>query len=352
MGKIIYALILSLLGLSSCTAPEDVSQKEKAVMPNRSHDERVEVRTVKVETAPFNYFVMTSGKIESERSEQIAAESTGYVSECAVRNNQMVAAGQHLADIDTRSLDLQMQKVKEAVFNNRLNYQSEVLSQESLLQGKRKGIIDTVYRKLKANSGLTSSEIELKMLQMEKSRSVIRAPFTGKTANLRFHKGSFVKAGEPIFLLYSPSMILNAKVLETDLELISIGQPAEIIPLAGRSKTKAIVVDINPVVDDSGLIEVKLKVVGKSFLLPGMNATATIHVPQRNGIALPKQAVLSKGGRHVVFTLKNGAANWNFVEVGKDNGREIEILSGLSVGEKVIISNNTQLGEGAPVREI
>ena len=81
-----------------------------------------------------------------------------------------------------------------------------------------------------------------------------------------------------------------------------------------------------------------------------MNARAVIRAPQNNNLVVPKEAVVYRSGRPVVFTIENNEAIWNYIEVGKDNGREIEVLDGIQADQTVITSNNVQLAHQAPVQ--
>jgi len=75
-----------------------------------------------------------------------------------------------------------------------------------------------------------------------------------------------------------------------------------------------------------------------------------IRAPQNNSIVVPKQALVYRSGRPVVFTLTGNESKWNYVEVGKDNGQEVEILKGIEPNETVITTNNLQLAHQAPVQ--
>ena len=136
-----------------------------------------------------------------------------------------------------------------------------------------------------------------------------------------------------------PTGIRRGHVVET--EGLGIGKNA----LEGR------VMAINPKVDENGLVQVTLTLKSSKNLLPGMNARAIIRAPQRNSLVVPKDAVVYRSGRAVIFTIENGKeSKWNYVEVGRDNGREIEVLDGIPENSTVITTNNLQLAHQAPVQ--
>jgi RND family efflux transporter MFP subunit len=212
----------------------------------------------------------------------------------------------------------------------------------------------TIEEQVKSSSGLFMAEIELKEAELDMEKSAIRAPISGKVANVSLKRGSLVNAGDEICeVLSSHQLELKVKVLESDINFISPGQKAEIHPVSGGSKeVTGTVKSINPMVDENGLVQVTLRLAGSGSLLPGMNARAVIRAPQSNSIVVPKQALVYRSGRPVVFTIENNESRWNYVEVGLDNGREVEILDGVPANSTVIITNNLQLAHQAPVQVV
>ncbi|WP_304518229.1 efflux RND transporter periplasmic adaptor subunit, partial [Cecembia rubra] len=183
-------------------------------------------------------------------------------------------------------------------------------------------------------------------------KSTIKAPISGRIADLKVRTGSLINAGDELFEIINTGQLeLKVKVLESDINLISLGQKAEIYPVGGSfPDLTGTVRSINPKVDENGLVQVSILVSAAKGLLPGMNARAIIRAPQNNSLVVPKEALVYRSNRPVVFTIENNESKWNYVEVGKDNGREVEILSGIEAGMTVITSNNLQLAHQAPVQ--
>ncbi len=140
-------------------------------------------------------------------------------------------------------------------------------------------------------------------------------------------------------------------VLESDFKYIKIRQLATIRILGAADEIAGWVTAVNSVVDDNGIIEVKIKLSSQQGLLAGMNVLASIRSSISNQLVVPKEAVIIHGDSTVVFTLRQGKSVWNYVTLGNDNGREVEVLRGLRAGDKVIISNNIQLTQDSPVKE-
>ncbi|RZJ92615.1 MAG: efflux RND transporter periplasmic adaptor subunit [Chryseobacterium sp.] len=344
--------VIAFLGLCGvgCSGPKDV-QKEDSREPVGSKEETI-VSTYQVYPKLFNYMVKGSGKIKPENQQIVIAESNGQLTYYGLKNSEVVGAGQILLKFDTRAQQIKLEQVKENIFSSSLNYQSDLLSQESLLKSKSKGIRDTVYRKIKSSTGLTNAEIEMKDLQLEIFKSNLRAPFSGKIANIKVQPHQYVRQGDELFTIYTDrSLFLETKVLESDILSIRVGQKAEIQPIFDGSKYLAVVDDINPIVDDAGLVQIRLKLLNPKGLIAGMNAIATILIPEQKSLSVPKQAIVMRSGKAVVFTFRAGKAKWNYVSLGRDNGLEVEIKNGLQAGEKVILENNLQLAHDAVVKE-
>ncbi|MEX0884026.1 MAG: efflux RND transporter periplasmic adaptor subunit, partial [Cyclobacteriaceae bacterium] len=183
-------------------------------------------------------------------------------------------------------------------------------------------------------------------------KTEIKAPIRGAVADLKTKRGSLVSSGDEVCEILSTHQLeMKVKVLESDIGFVEIGHKAEIYPVSGTGEgLNGTVTSINPKVDENGLVQVTLSLQGKGGLLPGMNARAVIRAPQNNSLVVPKEAVVYRSGRPVVFTIENNEAIWNYVEVGKDNGREMEILDGIATDTEVIIDNNVQLAHQAPVQ--
>lgn len=73
-------------------------------------------------------------------------------------------------------------------------------------------------------------------------------------------------------------------------------------------------------------------------------------VPLNETLTIPKESVLYRNGRSVVFTYEKGKARWNYVKEGRDNGNRIEIINGLKINQLVITNNNLQLIDDAQVK--
>ena len=312
------------------------------------------VRTAKAERKTFDYLINASGKIEAVDQIMVVAERSGYLDELSVKEGDYVEKGKILARMDQTESQIKLEKARIGLKNAKVAYQSEAFNFPTILNDS----IDSRKREIEdflmVKSGQYAAEIELKEAELDLEKTIIKAPTSGRIADLKTKRGSMVNAGDELFEIINTNQLeLKVKVLESDINLISLGQKAEIFPVGGAAEgITGTVKSINPKVDENGLVQVGILIAQAKGLLPGMNARAIIRAPQNNSIVVPKEALVYRSQRPVVFTIEKEESKWNYVKVGKDNGKEVEILDGIEPGMTVITSNNLQLAHQAPVQII
>ncbi|UCS92434.1 efflux RND transporter periplasmic adaptor subunit [Echinicola marina] len=346
--------LMPFLALPLCFSCDSKGEKPEEISLESIRNEvtATKVTVAKAEKRSFDYLINASGKVEAAQQVKVFIERRGYLKAFSIKEGQYIKAGTLLAQMDNTDNLFRKEKALVQLKNAQANYNSEMLGFSTIMEGDDQEKIAELQEQLKASSGLLSAEIELKEAELELEKSSIKAPISGKIADLQLKPGSLVNAGDELCeILSTEELNLRVKVLESDIPFISLAQEAEIYPVAaGTGSLSGKVSSINPKVDENGLVEVNIKLKNGEKLLPGMNARAVIRAPQNDNVVVPKQALVYRSGRPVVFTLNGEESKWNYVEVGKDNGREIEVLDGIKDGETVITSNNLQLAHQAPVQ--
>ncbi len=349
ISKIFFLFTISLF---ACSEAKEDSQE----IPSESFRIEVSATEVRVATAErksFDYLINATGKLEALSEVKALVEREGYLEKVQVLEGQFVQKGQVIATLDRREAEFELEKAR--INLTKAQSELEVLKAQFqlALESKDPNVVRTVQERIRVNSGLALAEVELKEAELNLARCEVRAPVSGKIANIKFKEGSLVtKNAEFAEILSTDRLLLRVKVLESDIPLISSNQRAEVYPISdSQHALEGRVTAINPKVDENGLVQVSLTLISSKNLLPGMNARAIIRAPQSNSLVVPKDAVVYRSGRAVVFTVENGKeSKWNYVEVGKDNGREIEILDGIPENSTVITTNNLQLAHQAPVQ--
>ncbi len=343
---------ICMLSITFSCAENGEKIEEAPTESFRNEVAATEVRTAAAERKSFDYLINATGKLEAGAEVMALIEQAGYLLEVKVKEGQFVKKGDVIARLDPAEAALRLEKAQIALRNAKAEYESMKLGFEAVFSSKDQERIALIDDQLKAKSGVFLAEVELKEAQMNFERCEVKAPISGQIADLKFNSGSLVSSSQQLCeILNTGELILKVNVLESDIPQIALGQNAEIYPITStQAALTGRVIGINPRVNENGLVQVSISLGGNKNLLPGMNARAIIRAPQSNSLVVPKAALVYRSGRAVVFTVENNESKWNYVEVGKDNGQEVEILDGIVAGNTVITTNNLQLAHQAPVQ--
>ncbi|SFS12082.1 efflux RND transporter periplasmic adaptor subunit [Sphingomonas jatrophae] len=183
---------------------------------------------------------------------------------------------------------------------------------------------------------------------------VIVAPFSGYASLRMLSVGAVVTAGTEIAQISDISQIkLDFPVPETILTQISQGQTIEARAAAfGDRPFRGSITTIDPVVDPatrSVLVRALLPNPDR-LLKPGMLLTVAIQSRPRSGLAVPELAVVGEGERRFVFRIEGDTAKRVPVRTGTRDAGLIEIVEGLSAGDRVVGDGVVKVADGMKIR--
>jgi len=163
-------------------------------------------------------------------------------------------------------------------------------------------------------------------------------------------KGSLVSPDKPVAEAADPSTIKTVIYAgEEDIVKIKKGMAAKMT--AGYKLAEpldAYVYSVSPFIDrDTMAGAIVLKAANRNGAIkPGMSVKTEISGEERQSVVLPVNAVLSGAGRVYVYVNDSGRAKTVDVKTGYSDSAGIEIVSGLSGGEQVVVEGNFKLSEG------
>ncbi|MBB6024204.1 macrolide-specific efflux system membrane fusion protein [Paenibacillus sp. JGP012] len=333
--------------MSGCSLLPSESEEEvlpPITPPTISKKPEYEVRTETLEKK-----VSGSGKMMSQREEKVYFTLDGmHVKELNVKPGDKVKKGQVLAVLDVAS-------VEKEIRGKRLQIRkSEVQMKETL---RKKDEMDPVEFE-EATIAFEELRQELVDLEEQLGQSALTAPFSGTIIAVQVEKGAAVKAYDPIATIADTSnLVVAATFAKEDLEKFTAGMKAEVdINGAGKVAGK---IKVMPTAEASNnnnngngsgqggspppkesldqYVIVTLAKMPKG-VERGTPLTVSI-VTQRteNAIVIPVSALRSIGSRTYVQVIESdGSKREVDVEVGQQTSTDVEILKGLTVGQKVV----------------
>ena len=258
-----------------------------------------------------------------------------------------------LAEQDAFKLKNQVDQALDALEKAKLEMQDVLIGQGYMLADSAK--VPAATRRLaRLKSGydqaLATYELAVRSLEM----GTLVAPFDGVIANLFIRQGNPSSATEAFCTVIDPqSLEADFTVLENELPLIHVGDQVAVSPFAAPDLlTQGRIAEINPLVDESGMVRVKASVAADKRLFEGMNVRVSVQRSLGKQLVVPKSAVVLRSGKQVVFTLVNGKAHWNYVRTGLENADSYTIVEGLKAGDQVITTGNINLAHEASVKVV
>ena len=179
----------------------------------------------------------------------------------------------------------------------------------------------------------------------------VRAPVSGLITARSVVKGQIVAAGTELFRLVRDGRLeLNAQVPEQDLATVRAGMPATV--MANGVSTTGVVRIVTPQVDPQTRVGLaRIAVAAGSKLKPGMFATASISGGAPASLTVPQQAIVYRTDQSGVYVIDaTSHVHFRPVKTGERAGDAVEVLAGLTPGQRVVAQGAGFLTDGDLVR--
>ena len=318
------------------------------------------VAAVAVREGDLILTVSTTGQVASDEVSALKSEISATVEKVLVRPGDRVRRGQTLLQFDTRPLDINV-KEAEAGLDRAMQTFRESYYPDSVVSGR----VPTEEQRRTAmiRAGVPSAQVSLDRAKLEREKATVISPFDGLVDQVQVAVGMRVSTGELLTRVVNlASLRIDAQVLEHDLPLIREGGQAIVTSAAaGTRPIIGRIVAVLPIVDTttrSGRAFVRIP--AGSPLRPGMYADVKLEASRLpNRRLVPTRAIIQRDNRPLVFVVRNGRAQWVYINPGRSNGIDTEVLpdsgTGLipvEVGDDVIVEGHLTLTHDAPVRVV
>lgn len=347
----VSGLLLAFSFAACSEEKKESTEKEgvETVLPSLPN----EVTVMPLKKQVFNHELISNGKVTAQEYADLYFRTSEVVAQVWVKNGDVVRKGQKIAELDLYKLNNTLAQNKNSLAQSTLEMQ-DVLIGQGYAPDNLKAVPADVMELAKVKSGYEQSKAQYESAQYDVEQATLVAPFDGIIANLFEKKYNMPQTSEPFCrVIRTGSMEVDFTVLESELPLIRIGDKVEITPYAATAGVRqGSISEINPLVNEDGMVRVKARVNGSNKLFDGMNVRVSVKRSVGEQLVIPKTAVVLRSGKQVVFTLKDGKAMWNYVHTGLENMEEYTVTDGLEENMEVIVTGNVNLAHEAPVKVI
>ncbi len=340
----LFGLAISLSGCENAEAIDAAESPEETVIA-------IPVETHQVQQGEIASTYQTTAILEAKQEAFVVARASGIIEEILVEEGDYVEKGQILARLDKERYELSLAKARADLrgIEQELAKMDKVYSQ--------KLVSADAYEKLTAQFQSASASVRLAELDLKEA--TIRAPISGFIAERNAKVGNLTESfqRERMFHIVQQRELQGIVYLpENQLLQIRKDQPAQLTVAAlGNTQMPAFVERISPVIDAStGTFKVTLRVPNAlDALKAGMFSEVSLqYATKTNATLLPRKALVSIDNQQSVFVVRDGVANKVTVTTGFEQGDMIEVVTGLTGTESVVITGHQNLKDASPVEVV
>lgn len=340
----------------SCTKEENKTIKEM---------DPIAVVADELTAGDYAQSLFATGKLEAKNNAKISTRMMGFVNTIPVKTGQEVQKGDLLATIQSTDLSAQKAQAKAGISQAEANFKNaekDLKRYQSLYDknsATQKELDDMQTRFEAASAQLETAKAAKSEVNAHLSYAELKAPFSGVVTAIHLKEGDMANPGMPVLSIENPEqleavvMVSERDILNIDLEtsatiyLKSVdksvkGKVSEISRSSSQSAGQYLVkIEVEPTEQDvlSGMI------VNVSF--DQENKENQLTAPQ---LLIPETALISKGQLSGVYVInEDNTALLRWLRIGKKVENQVEVLSGLSIGEKYVVEANSRLFNGSKV---
>ncbi len=397
---IVLAILVTLGALYQQYFREDEAPSDKSPGGEKAPASPVEVKTARAFMGELVQYITASGVTESFHEIEIKPIIGGRVLQAPVRDGQTIGKGALLVQLDDREYRIAHQEARAKLFNAQAEYalrkqesgfspeNADILhstngfekqearyqtAKEKFRQGRLpEDDFQKIEREYQAaqvlsgqkrdelmaqKSGLPAAETQYAKTEYQLENCRIRAPFAGVIGDVAVHPGEIVSPGQTLLRLVNLNRLkLKLEVLESELGNIRLNERiAAKFAAFPDTLFAGKIIGVNPTINPQTRATTVIAEISnpQHLLKSGMFASVRIAVRRyANRLLVPRDAVVERDRRKLVFIVREGKAFWCYVDTGLENDDYIEVVSSafdLKPGEPVIIDGHFALAHNAAV---
>jgi len=307
-----------------------------------------EVGVVPAKVDTISSTVELAGSVEPVRVARLASPAEGPIEWLVVREGDRVKPGQVLVRVGRAAGSAaRLRSAREELHKAELEMQRiDRLAAKGAVAGE---LLDRARADWEKAKSEVAAEVEAA------GDHVIVAPFGGVISRVLVDEGNFVAPRTLLIEMFDPAqMVVRIAIPESLCAHVVEGSKARIrLDAFQGAERDATVTRLHPELDRKTRTRTaELELPDTTGVAPGMFARVRITLEEaKDSVVLPASAiVMSKDGHKVVFVVEQDQAHERQVDTGIESGERVQIRSGVTAGQDVVVSGQAKLKDLAPVK--
>ncbi len=295
-------------------------------------------------------YYQATATLEAEKQAEVLARATGVVASLAAEEGDFVEAGALLLTIGNGEYELRVQQAVARTANLHSRFER--------LKAMKAEELSTEEEFEAARSDLASAEADEGLARLNLSYTNVVAPFSGRVTARLVDPGQNLSLNTPLFVMadFTP-LLARVHVPSREFNKLRQDQLVDLVLDSSGARLQGRITLISPIIDPaSGTIKITVEVVDyPAGTRPGDFAEVQVVTERRDDVFLvTRSAVITDKGETVVYvavTEGDGEqAERRLVTVGFTDDDNAQIVSGLEIGESVVVRGQRSLKHGTPLK--
>lgn len=347
MKKLIYILIAIVLVFAVAYTLINNKKEmaaEAAVAEIKSN--AISVQLAEPKMGKIDRSFNAQGTFSPIQSLSLQSETQGQITRVLKRKGESVRKGDLLIQVESNTYQAELQTAKA----NFEKAERDLKRFENLASG------DAITKRQleEARLAFTTSEAQLITARKRMANTSIKAPIDGEINEIYIEVGSYLSPATKLYDIVNVDRLkLKIKVNANEVLMIKKGDEVKVVADVLTSQNITGTVTAIAAQADKSLkydVEIEFENPANNSLRAGMYGTAHFDVAEKKEVLLiPREAIVGSIQNPSVYVVKDSIANLTEVKIGTVTQNQVEILSGVKAGEKIVQSGQINLRDGIKV---
>jgi RND family efflux transporter MFP subunit len=363
-AKILSAVVLVLLAVGAGRTVMSRMSNDKKLEEGTVEHSKLYVRTASPKTNEAGQTLALPGTLQGNVQAPISARASGYLRRWHKDIGSRVNKGDLLAEIDAPEID---QQLSQAVAARQQAASSLALATSTMERWEALRKKDAVSQQelderrsgaAQARANLAAADANVERLRQTAGFKRVIAPFSGVITRRNVDVGDLIDAGggagRMMFVLAQTDPLrVTVNVPQTYSQLVKQGQEVTITQSELRGQTFRGQVARTAASIDAATRTMQIEVTlpnKDGVLLPGAYVQVLLPLQASKAMTIPTNALMMRGeGVRVAVLDAESRVRLKTVKVGRNYGESVEVIDGVSPGDKLVLNPSDSLAEGDQV---